>query len=180
MQTYCFFEARIKASPGGTDNVGMCPAFWLPNVMNNGDDGNHEIDVMEIPGNPRFGNGHTVWGTVHTLKDVNGRRHGNLTIPGYFSDGHHDFAVDWSPAHLAWSVDGKEFYRTTEAAFIPRTPAYMVLDNEVGLGHLDGPDGGWAGNPAHTPFPQFMHIDHVRVWQRKSVFTMAESSPFFV
>eukprot|EP00665_Eupelagonemidae_sp_cell47_P005844 gene5844-7543_t len=36
----------------------MCPAFWLPNVLNDGDDGNCEIDVMEIPGGTSFGEGH--------------------------------------------------------------------------------------------------------------------------
>lgn len=56
-QLYGFFEARIKPSDG-KHNLGMCPAFWMPNVRNNGDDGNCEIDVMEIPGNPRFGGGH--------------------------------------------------------------------------------------------------------------------------
>lgn len=39
------------------------------------------------------------------------------------------------------------------------------MDNEVGLGHLSGPDGGWAGNPATTVFPQEMKVDHVAVWQ---------------
>ena len=44
---------------------------------------------------------------------------------------------------------------------------YLVFDNEVGLGHLKGPDGGWAGNPEHTPFPQQMLIDRVTVWRRR-------------
>jgi beta-glucanase (GH16 family) len=42
-QLYGYFEARIQPSPG-EHNVGMCPAFWMPNVRNNGDDGNCEID----------------------------------------------------------------------------------------------------------------------------------------
>ena len=76
-QTYGYFEARILPS-AGKHNLGMCPAFWLPNVRNNGDDGNCEIDVMEIPGNPKFGGGHTVWGTVHATHDsyANGSAHG--------------------------------------------------------------------------------------------------------
>ena len=62
-------------------------------------------------------------------------------------------------------IDGKEFYRTQDAAMIPHTPAYLVLDNEVGLGHL-APSHPWAGDPTHTQFPQFMRVDHVRVWQQ--------------
>ena len=206
-QLYGYFEARIQPSPG-EHNVGMCPAFWMPNVRNNGDDGNCEIDgahsapvlsscvaaqpvrsilllgfhspglfllggvragaVMEIPGNPRFGGGHTVYGTVHATHDsyANGSAHGNVSLsPGFWSEGYHDFAVLWLPGFLAWYVDGNQYFNTTE--FVPNTAAYLVLDNEVGLGHLDPRgDGGWAGDPKHTLFPQEMKVEHVHVWQR--------------
>eukprot|EP01047_Picozoa_sp_COSAG01_P028442 COSAG01_NODE_1909_length_8928_cov_64.180315_13_plen_515_part_00 len=165
-QTYGYFEARIQPS-NGSENCGMCPAFWMPNVRNNGDDGNCEIDVMEIPGNPKFGGGHKVWGTVHATHDsyANGSAHGNISMsPGFWSGGYHDFAVLWLPGFLAWYVDGVQYFNTTQ--FVPDTAAYLVLDNEVGLGHLEGPDGGWAGNPKDTLFPQQMKIDHVTVWQR--------------
>lgn len=167
-QTYGYFEARIRPSPGAT-NCGMCPAFWMPNVLNAGDNGHCEIDVMEIPGNKRFGGGHTMYGTVHTLDDHydHGSAHGNVTLSGYFSDEYHNFAVLWEPGVLAWYYDDKEFFRTDK--YVPSTAAYLVLDNEVGLGHLDPVgDGGWAGDPSHTPFPQEMLIDHVKVWRKKS------------
>jgi beta-glucanase (GH16 family) len=120
-QTYGYFEARIKASPGGRDNLGMCPAFWMPNVRNNGDDGNCEIDVMEIPGNPKFSGGHTVWGTVHATHDsyANGSAHGQVTMGGYFSQSYHDFAVLWEPGFLAWYIDGTQYFNTTQ--FVPDT-----------------------------------------------------------
>jgi hypothetical protein len=43
----------------------------------------------------------------------------------------------------------------------------MVLDNEVGLGHLSGGDGGWAGDPDGTPFPQQMLVESVTVWSQR-------------
>ena len=146
------------------------PAFWLPNTRNNGDDGNCEIDVVEIPGNPKFGGGATAWGTVHSTHDsyANGSAHGNVTLPAgeWWGDAFHDFAVWWAPGFIAWYIDGVPFFNTTK--YVPHTPAYMVLDNEIGLGHLAGPGGGWAGNPAHTPFPQLMLVDHVQVWRLAS------------
>ena len=170
-QVYGYFEARVQPSPG-KHNLGMCPAFWLPNVNNNGDDGNCEIDVMEIPGGKIGGGGHIVHGTVHAgfaSSDPNRPKihsvHGSRTMdPGYWGDNYHNFAVLWLPGYLAWYVDGKMYFNTTQ--FVPDTPAYMVLDNEVGLGHLKGPDGGWAGNPKDTIFPQEMKVDHVTVWRR--------------
>ena len=61
-------------------------------------------------------------------------------------------------------IDDKPFFSTTE--LVPSTPAYLVLDNEVGLGHLAPPGQDWAGDPSNTPFPQTMLIDHVTVWAK--------------
>lgn len=109
-----------------------------------------------------------VWGTVHATHDSykNGHAQGNVTMdPGFWSDDYHDFAVLWLPNFLAWYIDGRQYFNTTH--FVPDTPAYLVLDNEVGLGHLDpSGDGGWAGNPQDTLFPQQMKVEHVHVYQR--------------
>jgi len=162
-QLYGYFEARILASPGGKNNTGMCPAFWLPNTLNNGDDGHCEIDVMEIPGGSMFGNGHTVYGTVHSGGGPS--YDGSIKMdPMYWSKQYHNYSVWWEPTWLAWYVDDIMFFNTTK--IIPSTPSYMVLDNEVGLG-FKSPDSWWAGDPSNTPFPQLMYVDHVRVWQRK-------------
>lgn len=60
---------------------------------------------------------------------------------------------------------GTPFFSTTN--IVQSTAAYLVLDNEVGLGHLSSPDGSWAGDPTHTPFPQMMRVDHVKVWAQE-------------
>eukprot|EP00041_Stephanoeca_diplocostata_P013591 m.238707 g.238707 ORF g.238707 m.238707 type:complete len:117 (+) comp19394_c0_seq9:712-1062(+) len=109
----------------------MCPAFWMPNVLNAGDNGHAEIDIMEIPGGPAFGNGHTVYGTVHTRNDSHGYRHGNLTLPdSYFSGNYHDFALLWMPNNLTWFVDGNMFYTTAE--LVPNTPGRALLTRVSG------------------------------------------------
>ena len=68
-QAFGYFEARVKASPGGRNNLGMCPAFWLPNVRNGGDDCVGEIDLVEIPGGLPFGNG-TQRGVECTMENI--------------------------------------------------------------------------------------------------------------
>ncbi len=162
-QTYGYWEARILASPGGKDNLGNVPAFWLPNVLNNGDDGHGEIDVMEVPGGLPFGNGRKVWGTVHKCYGGTDecQRAGNVnasTLPDgdeFFSERYHDYAVLWQPGLLRWFVDGVEFFRSQE--MVPSTPAYLVFDNEIGLGHLsDEGNNSWAGDPSGSSYPQEM------------------------
>lgn len=111
-----------------------------------------------------------MYGTVHATHDAynHGSAHGNVTLPPgqFFGDAFHDYAVLWEPSALTWFFDGREYFRTTK--YVPSTPAYLVLDNEIGLGHLDpAGDGGWAGDPSGTLFPQTMLVDHVRVWQRR-------------
>jgi len=161
-QVHGYFEARIRASPGG--GPGQTPAFWMPNRANDGDDGRSEIDVMEIPGGDCCGSGRTAWFTVHD--GFGNKRYGNYFypvldqpyVPRYWGDDFHDYGLLWAPGLLAFYVDGVERFRTHE--LVPATPAYMVLDNEIGLGH-----NSWSGEPENATFPQQMLIDHVRVWR---------------
>jgi len=168
-QVYGYFEARIRASPGG--GPGQTPAFWMPNHANDGDDGRSEIDVVEIPGAECCGSGRVAWFTVHD--GFGAKRYGNFFypvleepfIPRYWGDDYHDYALLWLPGLLAFYVDGVERFRTTE--LVPATPAYMVLDNEIGLGH-----NTWSGEPANASFPQRMMVDHVYVWRNLNIAAM--------
>jgi len=155
-QMYGYFEAHILASQGGIE--GMCPAFWLPNVLNEGDDGIGEIDIMEIPGGKCCGIGATAFFTVHSNNTE--EDHGSTTLArGYWGDAYHLYAMLWQPDMLCWYIDNVKQFCTQK--LIPATPSYMVLDNEIGLGGTN-----WAGFPnGNTPFPQLMKIDHVRVWK---------------
>jgi len=161
-QVYGYFEARIKASPGG--EPGQTPAFWMPNRANSGDDGHSEIDVVEIPGADCCGSGRAAWFTVHD--GFGAKRYGNYFypvldepfVPRYWGDDFHDYGLLWMPGMLAFYIDGVERFRTCE--LVPATPAYMVLDNEIGLGH-----DTWSGEPDAAFYPQRMSIDHVRVWR---------------
>jgi len=154
-QLYGYFESRLWGTPGGIE--GMCPAYWMPNVLNNGDDGHGEIDVIEIPGGKCCGLGAIAWFTVHNQTQQSG---GNYQIPsGYWGDTYHVYGVLWQSDRICWYIDDIERFCTKD--YVPTTAAYMVLDNEIGLG-----GNNWAGLPNNTAFPQIMQVDWVRVWKQ--------------
>jgi len=152
VQAYGYWEARIWGSIGGYE--GACPAFWLPNVAN------VEIDIMELPGGTCCGIGATCWFTVHQ-HDYGYKSYGVATMSnGYWGDTYHTYALLWQPNLLCWYID--EIQQFCSKEYVPQTAGYMVLDNEIGLGGND-----WNGFPSDdTPYPQYMRIDHVRVWNQ--------------
>ena len=93
---YGYFEARILASPP-SGAPGACPAFWLPNTINDGDNGVGEIDVMEIPGGPHSGAGKVVWFTVQSAPRRHSLRSGALP-PAVTSTGFRQ-----QPGRVHWS-----------------------------------------------------------------------------
>src|SRR5207249_3392654 len=74
-----------------------------------------------------------------------------------FSAGFHTIALEWNPGEVVWHVDGTERARSKQG--VPAEPMYVVANLAVG--------GDWPGNPdATTPFPGYMDIDYIRVYQR--------------
>lgn len=162
---YGRFEARIR-QPG---EIGMWPAFWLlgGNIDEVGWPRCGEIDVMEGKGRlPDWTSG-----AVHRGPDPAGNRitWAEYVLPsGSFHDEWHTFAVEWSPGHIRWLVDGAQ-YQTVE-----KTPgedlAYWPFDE----GHtfyliLNLAVGGWFDQPRLPPddmVPQRLYVDYVRVYRR--------------
>lgn len=162
-QTYGRFEARIKVPFG----QGIWPAFWMlgENIDTLGWPNCGEIDIMENIGKePSIAHG-----TLHGP----GYSGGNGISASYrlhsgrkFSDNYHNFAVEWEPNEIRFYVDG-DLYKTRTPADLPagkmwvfNKPFFIILNVAVG--------GGFPGNPdATTTFPQTMHVDYVRVYQRK-------------
>ncbi|HZO87787.1 MAG TPA: glycoside hydrolase family 16 protein [Chthonomonadaceae bacterium] len=146
-QKYGWFEIRARFPKG----KGYWPAFWLlPETK----DWPPEIDVLEILGHEP----NKVYMTNH-WKNANGEHEGkgdSFTGPDFSAD-FHTFAVDWEPTEIIWYVDGVERYRTTQ--HVPAEPMYILANLAVG--------GDWPGNPDETtPFPGYMDIDYIRVYQK--------------
>lgn len=144
---------------------GIWPAAWLfPNGVAWPTGG--EIDIMEHGGSqPTVVSSAYHWGAVPnqnaTLSEqystnVNGQ-------PVNWSQGFHEYAVEWDADRIRFFVDGVMHMQVTSAqADISDTPMNFVLNTAVG-GWFDGdPDGT-------TVFPQHFDIEYVRVFERRAV-----------
>jgi beta-glucanase (GH16 family) len=146
-QRYGYFEIRAKFPAG----KGYWPAFWLLPATRKWPP---EIDVLEILGHEP----NKVYMSTH-WRDAQGRHQFKTDswVGPDFSKGFHTFAIEWKPDEIIWYVDGVERNRSTQG--VPQEPMYMVANLAIG--------GGWPGSPdATTPFPGYMDIDYIRVYQR--------------
>ncbi|MCK2244119.1 MULTISPECIES: family 16 glycosylhydrolase [unclassified Crossiella] len=159
-RAYGRFEARMKLPVG----QGIWPAFWM--LGNDIDTARWpncgEIDIMENVGREPY----TVHGTIHgpgysgaqgigaSKNSPDGRR---------YTDGFHDFAVEWSPTDIKWFVDGQLYQQRTAAdlrgnRWVFDHRFFMILNLAVG--------GNWPGSPdGSTVFPQHLVVDWVRVFE---------------
>ncbi|MEU3310939.1 glycoside hydrolase family 16 protein [Nocardiopsis sp. NPDC006832] len=156
---YGRIEARIQIPRG----QGIWPAFWMlgANFPQTPWPDSGEIDIMENIGREP----HLVHGSLHGP----GYHGGNPLTGSYmhpqgwsFADTFHDFAVDWRPGSVTWSVNGNAYQTytwedTRGNPWVYDQPFFMILNVAVG--------GDWPGYPdGSTQFPQEMRVDHVRVY----------------
>ena len=150
---------------------GIWPAFWMlgGNIDEHG--GNTpwpqsgEIDIFELYGS---NNDAVVEGNIHYANSDG--KHQFLEPfkyeleSGKFADNFHIFELQWDASSLTWLVDGKAFKKIdiTDKEMKEFHQQFFILFN-IAVG------GTWAGRPDHTtPFPQYMYIDWVRVYQKQS------------
>ena len=129
-QSYLYgrFEARIRFAPGD----GIVSSFFL---WKNGSEQPgtfwNELDFEKVAAdchmttNARFGNPSANHSQTNAL---------NVDICGSY----HDYRFEWTPTYIAWSVDGQEFRRDTDAnatAFAQNATAGMQFHFNV-----------WPGN----------------------------------
>ena len=159
-QAYGRFEARIRIPRGH----GLWPAFWMlgADIDSVGWPRSGEIDIMENIGREPA----VVHGTLHGPGYSGGAGIGraDTLFSGTYADDFHIFAVDWRPAEIRWSVDGRVFHRMTRSNLPPGAP--WVFDHPFFLLLNVAVGGEWPGDPdATTTFPQTMVVDYVRVYR---------------
>jgi len=167
--TYGRIEARIRVPEG----QGLWPAFWMlpTDWVYGGWAASGEIDIMELVGHQP----NTVYGTLHyggmwpnNTSSAGGATwgtHDYVLDNGDFSEGFHEFAIEWEAEEIRWYVDGVHFQTQTqwwsEAGPYPAPfdqDFHLLLNVAVG--------GNWPGAPDDTTvFPQTMRVDWVRVYQ---------------
>ncbi|GEM_PF-496631 len=158
-------QARIKVPSG----QGMWPAFWMlgGNIDNDGWPKSGEIDIMEMHFNSS--NTYTTHAAAHWFDD-------NLAVPAHtyttsskvypvpITNDYHIFEVEWDDARILGKIDGIIYYiqpidPVSMSEFL--NEFYILLNVAVG--------GNLGGTPITTTWPQNMHVDYVRVYQKAAV-----------
>lgn len=161
---YGKISARMQLPYG----EGMWPAFWMlgANIGENGGDTpwpqSGEIDILELYGSK---DNAVVEANIHYADHNN--EHAMLKTRSYeleqgkFADAFHVFEIEWDEEKITWLVDGEEYTSTpiTSDEHTEFHKEFFVLFN-IAVGST------WSGRPdSSTPFPQYMYIDWVRVYQ---------------
>lgn len=149
------------------EGQGIWPALWMlgDNISSIGWPACGEIDIMELVGheaNVVHGTAH--WGPQGQTWSYN--KGGAYTLPsGKFIDQYHVFSIIWEPGSIKWLMDDIEYFTLTNADVNGTYPFdveefFFIFNIAVG--------GRWPGYPdGTTTFPQRMHVDYIRMFQKK-------------
>jgi hypothetical protein len=136
---YGRWEGRVMA-PASDPSYNALLLLW-PDAENWPEGG--EVDFMEMSDPAR----RKTDMFLHYGAD-NSQLHGQVNID---ATQWHNWAVEWTPDHIAAFVDGQEWFRTTDTSTLPPGPMHLTIQ-------LDWfPKGGSAT-------PSAMHVDWVRYY----------------
>jgi beta-glucanase (GH16 family) len=159
--TYGRVEASIRVPSG----QGFWPAFWLmPAAVGTLD--LPEIDVLEMWMTDRtddLNDSQTVSQNYH-WQDSSGQRHQQQSYvrgPTNYAAGFHRFGLVWDSHSIRWYIDGVQTKEVT-GPIVSRTPMFIILSLQIGNAPWLP---GFAPN-ASTPFPSYMDVDWVHIYQR--------------
>lgn len=156
--THGRIEARVQVPRGS----GLWPAVWSlgTDINRNPWPASGEIDIMENVGREP----NTVFGTIHGPGYEGGQSFGGTyEFDRPVADRFHEFAVEWTPEKIVWSVDDIVFHEAQPSDVAPdpwvfEKPFFLLMNVAVG-----GNFGGQVGDDA--VFPQKMTVDWIRVYQ---------------
>ncbi|OLT10753.1 hypothetical protein BJF78_05590 [Pseudonocardia sp. CNS-139] len=146
-QLYGRWEVRARAEPG----TGYSAVILLWPDAEDWPEGG-EVNFMEIPNGARNETNFVLhWGEDNSQDGT--------TVPGDFTQWH-NFAVEWTPDHVAGFIDGQEIWRSDNPDSIPPRPMHLAIQQDI------GPFGnGWVPAPdATTPAQVRMQVDWVRIY----------------
>ncbi|MCW2719138.1 MAG: hypothetical protein JWR81_2960 [Pseudonocardia sp.] len=146
-QQYGRWEVRARSQAG----AGYGPVMLLWPDAEDWPEGG-EIDFLEMPKPERK----IANFTVHYGAD---NSQNGVGVPGDFTQWH-NYAVEWTPDHIAGFIDGQQIFRTTEKDQIPPRPMHLAIQQDVGP---YGDDWIPARN-AQTPQSVGFQVDWVRIY----------------
>ena len=167
LQSFKYGRIDIRAAlPFGQ---GIWPALWMlgDDFTNIGWPQCGEIDIMEMVGgesSEKKGD-NIAHGTVHwaAANDSHAELSGYKKISnGILYDEYHVFSIIWDKDGITWYIDDQSFHSIDirDGQFEEfRQSQFFIFNVAVG--------GKWPGNPnSTTTFPQQLHVDYVRVFQK--------------
>lgn len=139
---YGKFSATIKAPK----DSGIVSAFFL---YNGATKKYNEVDFEFLGKNDM---------AIHTNHWVNSVDNGqSIPLMSSFEKGFHDYTIEWRKDFIAWSVDGREIYRTEKD--IPQVPMQLVFN--IWISKYED----WAGTFNPNVLPQKLNIKSVRIFR---------------
>eukprot|EP00937_MAST-01D_sp_MAST-1D-sp2_P003708 g3708.t1 len=169
-------RAMLPGGGGGDSGKGIWPAHWMMPDNAACWPSNGEIDIMEMINGDGVHHSTYHWrerevggcgdrcpnGTACVHPSI-----GKTAPDASFASSWHEYAVEYSPDHISFALDGEVFQTLTGDSETARShakaeffdvPYYMILNTAVG--------GPWPGEPtAETVFPTYHKIDYVRIAQ---------------
>jgi len=164
-----FKYGRIDIRAAAPYGQGIWPALWMlgENFPTTGWPQCGEIDIMEMVGGESTSvrGDNVTHGTVHwaDANNTHAEFNGNKKISnGILYDNFHVFSIIWDMNGITWYIDDQSFHAidTKDNQFDEFREKYFFIFN-VAVG------GKWPGGPnPNTTFPQYLHVDYVRVFQK--------------
>lgn len=160
-------RAKLPGAPGHGD--GIWPAHWMMPDNNACWPSNGEIDIMEMVNGDGVLHGTYHWQPNGWCADKPERHPSisNQTLIGPdWASGWHEYAVEYSPDHIHFVIDGRVYSNITAGSVAHNgdraeffdVPYYMILNTALG--------GPWPEPvDTETALPAYHRIDYVRVAQ---------------
>ena len=162
-----FKYGRIDIRGALPKGQGLWPSFWMLGIshLSVGWPDCGELDIMEMVGGSSNGNSDRVThGTLHWDNNGQYASYGGKTSTSKKDLNHefHVYSIIWDETSIKWLLDNRLYHETdiTSSQMSEFHEEFFFLFN-VAVG------GNWPGSPdVSTIFPQKMHVDYVRVFQK--------------
>jgi hypothetical protein len=162
-----FKYGRIDIRAAMPKGQGLWPALWMlgDQFTSSGWPSCGEIDIMEMVGGTSNGKSDRIThGTLHWDNFGNYASFGGKTSTTKkdLNEEFHVYSIIWDSQGIKWLLDDRQFHEisTNESHMNEFQEKFFFIFN-VAVG------GNWPGSPdQNTVFPQKMHVDYVRVFQK--------------
>ena len=162
-----FEYGRVDIRAAMPKGQGLLPALWMlgESIATDGWPKCGEIDIMEmVGGSPGNIANKSVHGTIHWDAGHHASTGGSTTTTKKdLNTEFHVYTMVWEANSIRWLLDDRQYYAANiSAAEMDEFRAKFFFIFNIAVG------GNWPGSPDNTTeFPQKMHVDYIRMFQKK-------------